>query len=321
MSQLQAEYVKRGFWTNGENGSIMGQTITTDTRTGSLVVALLAVLTTFGLGHFWNILMFTYHQIRAHSRPSDGYFYQQQAPLRTLPPPNAITSNRIKLWWTWRDKADRAFACAWLLALVSVVLTAATVAVGVFVSYVVSNTDIEVLVDSLLCCPFDLDLYNNQTVGGFDLAQYDAELRTLSRDYSQNCYQNMGILPTQCSTYVRPSVNFTRTHEACPFSNICGNVAQPGVVIDSGLVDVNQAFGLDLQPRDNVKLRRKNTCAFLETGGRYSVDMWTYESPRSQKRWEEIFKLYYGKHMDWPSNHTFIASLMTANYSYEYDVL
>jgi hypothetical protein len=95
-------------------------------------------------------------------------------------------------------------------------------------------------VDSPSCRPFDLDLYNNHAVGGFDLAH---ELRTLSRDYSQNCYQIMSILPTQCSTYVRPSVNFTRTREACPFSNICGNVAPPGVVMDSRLVDVTKHSG------------------------------------------------------------------------------
>jgi hypothetical protein len=48
MSELDSQYVKRGFWINEARGPIMGRTITTDTRTGTIVVALLAVLSSLG---------------------------------------------------------------------------------------------------------------------------------------------------------------------------------------------------------------------------------------------------------------------------------
>jgi len=48
MSELDSTYVKRGIWTNWDRGSIMGKTITVDTRTGSVVIALLALLSTIG---------------------------------------------------------------------------------------------------------------------------------------------------------------------------------------------------------------------------------------------------------------------------------
>jgi hypothetical protein len=49
MSEVASQYVKRGFWVNHSKGPVMGQTITTDTKTGALVVALLAVCTTLGM--------------------------------------------------------------------------------------------------------------------------------------------------------------------------------------------------------------------------------------------------------------------------------
>jgi hypothetical protein len=67
MSELDSLFVKRGVWfvllrilpcldvyanlsirTNLDQGSVMGRTITIDTTTGNLVVALLAVLSTLG---------------------------------------------------------------------------------------------------------------------------------------------------------------------------------------------------------------------------------------------------------------------------------
>jgi hypothetical protein len=49
MSELDPQYVKRGFWINEEQGSVMGRTITTDTRTGTIVIVLLTLLSTLGM--------------------------------------------------------------------------------------------------------------------------------------------------------------------------------------------------------------------------------------------------------------------------------
>jgi len=48
MSELDSQYVKRGFWVNEAQGPVMGRTITTDIRTGTIIVALLAVLSSLG---------------------------------------------------------------------------------------------------------------------------------------------------------------------------------------------------------------------------------------------------------------------------------
>lgn len=255
------------------------------------MIALLAVLTTFGLGHLWNLFIFSYHQVRATGDTVDGHFHQQQALLRTLPTPNATASSWLKLWWTWRGRADNAFARTWVLGVLSLVFTALTVAVGIFVSYVVSNNDVEVLVDSPFCGPLDVDRYN--TAAGTDAWQrYSASVRATSRQYSQNCYRT-GTLPAQCSTYVRPRILFTETRENCPFSNLCINIEQPGISMDSGLINVNDAFGLNLQLRDRVKFRVKQTCAFLETKGHYTITNITHEAP-NPIRTEEQVNLFFG---------------------------
>lgn len=49
MSEVDSVYVKRGIWTNLDKGHVMGRTITTDTRTGIIIIAVTAVLSTIGL--------------------------------------------------------------------------------------------------------------------------------------------------------------------------------------------------------------------------------------------------------------------------------
>jgi hypothetical protein len=50
MSEVDARFVKRGLWTNLAQGNIMGKTITTDSTTGAIIIALMAVLSTMGRG-------------------------------------------------------------------------------------------------------------------------------------------------------------------------------------------------------------------------------------------------------------------------------
>jgi hypothetical protein len=55
--EVEPRFIKHGFWTNVDQGPILGQTITTDTKTGNLIVALLAVLSTLGTSPDMSIFM------------------------------------------------------------------------------------------------------------------------------------------------------------------------------------------------------------------------------------------------------------------------
>jgi len=76
MSQLEldARFVKRGYWVNLSQGKIIGQTITIDSTTGSIFIALLAVITSLAMIHLWHITIFIYYQARADGIISDGLF-------------------------------------------------------------------------------------------------------------------------------------------------------------------------------------------------------------------------------------------------------
>ena len=49
MSEVDGQFVKRGLWTNLEQGNVMGKTITTDSTTGIIIIAMLAVMSTVGM--------------------------------------------------------------------------------------------------------------------------------------------------------------------------------------------------------------------------------------------------------------------------------
>jgi len=85
----------------------MGRTLTVDANLGTVVVAILTIFTSIGTAQLFHLLTFLYHQFRASGQPADGLFWQQQALLRTLPPPTGVVADYIKLWWSWRAKANR----------------------------------------------------------------------------------------------------------------------------------------------------------------------------------------------------------------------
>tara|TARA_R110002003_G_scaffold118_2_gene10535 strand:+ start:4424 stop:4603 length:180 start_codon:yes stop_codon:yes gene_type:complete len=48
MSEVDGRFIKRGLWTNVDQGSVMGKTITTDSTSGAIIIAMMAVLSTVG---------------------------------------------------------------------------------------------------------------------------------------------------------------------------------------------------------------------------------------------------------------------------------
>jgi hypothetical protein len=78
-------------------GSCYGPDHHYDNQDGAIIVAIIAILTTIGIGHLWNLVILVYHQMRVHKSPTDGLYRQQQVLMRALPPPDAMLSDRLKL--------------------------------------------------------------------------------------------------------------------------------------------------------------------------------------------------------------------------------
>lgn len=106
MSEVDDQYVKRGFWINWSQGFVLGGTLTVDSRSGNAVVALLTICASIGTAQLFHLFAFFYHQWRAKGRASDGLYWQQQALLRTFPTPTTLVAEYFKLWWSWRNKVN-----------------------------------------------------------------------------------------------------------------------------------------------------------------------------------------------------------------------
>lgn len=316
MSRLPAQFVKRGMWVNLEDGPVFGRVITTDTRTANLIIAILAVATAIGTAHLWNLTVFGYHQFRVSFSITDGLYRQQQAILRTLPTPSSLVADWAKLWWVWRNKTDRVFWRSLPQIMIGAVFAAATVTVGVYTSFVVSNSDVQVLVDSPSCGPITLDTFDMLWPPG-DSA-WAHSIQESGRSYADNCYQdfNSSILPDICESFIKPNIPLKEERVECPFSgSICAKIDQPALSIDSGLVDLHDGFGMNLQPENRLKYRQKATCAIIDVSDRYSITKDTNAIPwtgRALQPEEEILVVHLNE-SPVTGNATFMASLLIGN--------
>jgi len=309
MSQLPSQYVKRGMWVNVEDGPVLGRVITADSRTGTLVIAILAIVTTFGTTHLWNIITFSYHQFRVDSRPRDGLFRQQQAILRTRPTAGALVSDWLKLWWAWRHRAENSFGRSVPQLLLGILFTTGTIAVSLSTSYIISASNIQVLVESPLCGP-TVELSQRVFYDDFPAAvEYLDRTTSAGFSYADDCYNLSENTATgKCISFIRPNVPFHEDRVPCPFqNNICAKVDNPALTLDSGLMDLNSQFGLNLPHRDKVKYRRKTTCAVIDVGGRYSR---FNDTERKGVERNDYWKLYLGNWTGLGYNATWEVSLI-----------
>ncbi|KAF2871909.1 hypothetical protein BDV95DRAFT_28836 [Massariosphaeria phaeospora] len=313
MSELPSQFVKRGIWTNLEQGPVLGQTITTDIGTGTVVIALLAVLSSIGTAHLWHLLVFVYHQSRANGQHRDALFRQQQATLRTLPTPSTLLAEAIKSWWAWRNKADSALSRSLLQGSLALLCTLASLSASILSSWVITSSNIEVLVDSPHC-----GVTPTSSI-------YQANLVQVTHTYASECYQNMTSLPQRCNNiFTRPNIPLVTSYTDCPFlPSMCvhGTNDPPAVSIDSGLVSVRGAFGLNIASHDDMRYRRRTTCAVLPTEGHTSIinasDFPTGIRGKQDFPGEQLILYHYGQQPlngEW-ANTTAFHSLLASNLS------
>lgn len=249
----------------------MGQTITTDAKSGAIVVALLAVITSLGMTHLWHLLTFIFHQSRANGRPRDGLFRHQQAILRTLPTPSSMMADSVMLWYAWRGVSERALGRSLAQISIAFLFAAASLVASIYSSWIVENSNLEVLVQSPHCGSPNI----STAIGNFH--SFLNPISAAAEEYAMACYKKNGSLPSRCNIFSRPTVDSTTTEVPCPFDDkMC---ASPAIALDSGLVDVNVAFGLNLGDADRILYQRKTTCAILPLEGYTKVT--TVSSDRS----------------------------------------
>lgn len=244
----------------------MGKTITTDTKTGAIVIAILAVCTTLASSHLWHIVTFAIHQARADGKSHEGLFRQQQALLRTLPAPSSLMADSFKLFVTWRKTpASRSNLGGSVMHFsVALLFTVGSLVASIFSSLAVTSANIEVLVKSPYCGLIGLKDGNQ-----IPDSTYFGKVLDVSTQHADECYQDGVSVPSRCNVFVQPRIPITMENTSCPFSpEMC---ASPTVTFDSGLLDLNDHFGMNLPSQDRIKLRRRTSCAILNTENRTKI--------------------------------------------------
>lgn len=135
-----------------------------------------------------------------------------------------------------------------------------SLAAGIFSSYIVTNTDLEVLVDPGSCRMLN---YSNFMYGNGDTT-FTAAVDSATKSFAQRCY-TPGPLPSQCNFLIRPRIEPILSFIDCPFDpSLCHSNAK-AAVLDSGYLDSNDVLGINAPPKDRVLVRRKSTCVPLDT--------------------------------------------------------
>lgn len=334
----------------------MGKTITTDTRTGAFVIALLAIVSTLATAHLWHLVTFIIYQCRANGRPRDALFRQQQAILRTLPTPGALIADYLKLFWHWRKKEGlwAALARISFLILLASVFVAMTWATSIFSSFIVDTSLLHVLVDSPYCGSVNITFDTLNDIG----LSYVTQIVTAAEPYADDCYLNenstqpafcdgrkylyLNIMISEppvatllcrklfpCSSVlivlvvIRPKTLFTTENTTCPWDpTMCAGGEKPAIRIDSGLHDLNE-FGLNLAAQDRVQYRKSTTCAVLPLENHTTIINATEYSElnRAPLPQEELLALFYGDvlYSDVWKNASFIWSLSASNTTTRFD--
>lgn len=315
MSEIEPRFVKHGLWVDLGKASSMGKTITTDTRTGTLIVALLAVLCSMATAHLWYLITFLIHLSRSDGRPSDGLFRQQQVMLRALPPPSAVVTDYIKLYWSWKStRVSRGAIRSFGLPLLATSFTVGTVVSGVFSSYIVDTTNLQILASSPFCGPVNI---SDNSIGGIN-TNYTPIVQSLADPLAQECYGDTDSSSARCNIYPRPRIPFKVERDGCPWpSSQCIGIDQPAVTMDSRLLDMNKAFGMNLPSNEGVYFRKRTTCSVLPSENRTTVIPATAYSGYSRPPLpeEELLIYHFGEfpgNGTW-KNATFVASLASTN--------
>lgn len=240
----------------------------------------------------------------------DALFRQQQAMLRTLPTPSSVVAEAVKLWWAWRKRADRPFLRSALLVLIAILFTAMTIAASIFSSLIVKTGTIDVLVDSSRCAAVRLN--------GTAWRTYSDALTQTAPAYTQTCYQD-GALSASCNVFTRPNILPKASNVTCPFNETMCDT-EDSIRVDSGLIDVGKAFGLNLAAENGVSMRKKTECTILPIEGYYEVyylEDFPFFKPeiRDIIAGEQIVPVFYGPRSDLISPESFLGYLVASNVS------
>ena len=175
--------------------------------------------------------------------------------------PLSVFVDALKLWWSWRGKAERPFLRSIVLVVMAALFCVATVGSAILSSLVVSGSNLTVLIKSSYC-----GFHVNETT---KLLNYQQNVFSTANEYANKCYGPAGKRST-CNEFGRAKMNPVATNAPCAFGTaMC--IPEHSIAFDTGVFSVNDAFGLNLRDSNLVSMRKRTTCQILPLEGRTTV--------------------------------------------------
>lgn len=255
MAALPSERVYQGFWVDYTHGPLLGATITTTSSKANIVIAVLSLLVSFTGAHLWDLIAFTIYLLAVSNQPRSALHHQKQTLARNIASPGAYLLGVAKLGWAWRRHG------AWFKlvreAALALFCSAGFLVAGIFVSQVVSTANLHVLVHSSFC---GFVSWVNATT---DLHRdYQQTVFKQALTYSETCY-NKSVSLAQCNLYAKQAIPIQNVASAeCPFQGLCTNSS--ALRFDTGLLDSNDMFGINMPSKLRVQMQKVVTCAPLD---------------------------------------------------------
>jgi hypothetical protein len=255
MAALPSSRVYQGFWIDYTRGPILGSTITTSSKSGNTIIAVLSVLVAFTGAHLWDLIAFIRYCRGVSKSPCSALHHQVQILARNITSPGAFLLEVTKVGWAWRRHGSLSSLIS--AATLALVCSVGFLIAGVFVSQIVAPSGLRVLVHSDSCGW--LSWRNESTPQN---QEYQQLVFSQAVTYSELCYNKTSPL-SQCNIYVKQAAPIEqKTYTSCPFPNICTN--NTAVRLDTGLLDSNDMFGINTDLNLRVKMQRVLTCAPLD---------------------------------------------------------
>ncbi|KAK8086641.1 hypothetical protein PG994_001615 [Apiospora phragmitis] len=255
-----------GVWTNWSLGPAAGASLTMTREQGNLLIAFTALFVPFVASRFWRIFAILFHQCYSTPHPRDTIHHQRQVVLRNATSPESGLISFLRLLWAWRGQRPwlRVLPIA-LFALLSIV--AFTVAGG-FSSKIATTGEVLLKGDS--CRASYLLVSTNMTEVNLSRSHASTFINNMA-SYAQQCYskQSSGQI-LECAKFVTRTIpTATMDYNAsCPFkSGICRR-DNSNIRFDTGHLDSNRVFGLNLGEDSSLTFRYVLQCAPLATEGR-----------------------------------------------------
>ncbi|OJD40710.1 uncharacterized protein BKCO1_1000451 [Diplodia corticola] len=255
-----------GIWTNWSRGPVFGRTLTLPRRNGDLLIAFIALFVTIVGTSFWRILCFALHSLFSTDKTRDGIYHQRQAILRNSANGASGLVRFIQAMWAWRRRDSKPYRrIVPLITSTALFLCAFGVASG-FSSRVSTGIGNEVLIQTP---DFGIATGESLTYPQVLKILYPQNSRDVisSATYAQRCYTN-DTNTASCNDYIKPRLDFQVWHNAsCPFGPEMCKLVDENIFIDTGLLDFNNDFGVNLPPKRRFQYRHTTHCAPIVTEG------------------------------------------------------